>query len=857
MNSRARKKVLIFGTLGTVGCLLGWAAGEGLLAAALPRSDDTKAAPSLASRPEALPKPEPPTLQRPAATAPPRPDAPGIIKRTAPKPAPPGAAQDTAPKRQPPPLPPGFEDRLKAAGGKTGQLQFTLIWNNRNDLDLHCIDPNNEEIYYSHKKATKGSGGHLDVDRNVSGDTEKPIENIYFPAGAPLGRYRVSVKYFSSHGGTDPTEFDLSVLVEDRRTEFKDKLSKGDEKKLIHEFDLPGIRLAVPSEVVLYPGTSNRFRVRLERDKRNTAPVKIAFAGESAGLKLPDELTIGEGREDGEVEVTANDDATVGVRKLRLIATGKFGKTEAELKVAVQIPPATVQLSLPAEVVLYPGGVNSFLVQLARNNHDGPVALSLAGELNGLTSESVTVPADKSDAVLAVSGPRDLKAGVRELKVVAKGKHGEQAEPVRVKVEIPPAALVISAAKSVPVPQGGEATVTVLVARDWYDGPVKVRGTSPTRSVTAWEATIPADRDSVEMKVTAFDDAKEGRTPLTLTATGGTASAETQTVLEVTLPPPAPERVSTRPAWSWLLVLIIGLWTALLAVGLSLALVVGQNRYMGRSWLSGKQAAMILAGGGLAGLIAGGIGQTLFGLMARGGVLPEIGFLAGWLLLGGLLGRGIGFFIPNLDAWRAAVAGVIGGLLGAIAFILISKLGDTPGRFVGAALLGGCIGLMVALVEMAFRSAWLEVRYSPSEVITVNLGPEPVKIGGDSRLCTIWARGAADVALRFWTRDGKVVCMDAVNRTECEVGDGDLRRAGSLEVVVRTGSGAVEQPVPKAEARLATRARSDDDDDLLPMPISPPAVPAKPTSTAKVWCPRCKSPLAVGLRACEKCGAKW
>jgi hypothetical protein len=861
VGSSARKKVLIFGALGAVGCLLGWLAGEGLLAIGRQARGGEKEVPSLVSRPTAV-QVEPPKLEAPPATAPPRPKAPELAKRDAPKPAAPNALAPSIPQRAaPPPLPPDIQKRLEAAGGKSGQLQFTLIWNNRNDLDLHCADPNGEEIYFSHKKATKGSGGHLDVDRNVSGETNTPVENIYFPTGAPLGRYAVSVNYYGNHGDPDPTEYEVSALVEDQRFGFKGKLSDKDAKKLIQEFDLPGIRVAVPSEVALYPGVSNKFRIRLERDKRNTAPVQITFAGESAGVTLPAELTIPEGRDDAEVKVAAAPDATLGARKVRVTAAGKFGSVATEFKVVVAPTPATLQLAVPAEVVLHPGGKNQFSVYLLRSNHDGPVTLSLAGDAPGLTlpTEPVTVPGDKSEAVFEVSAVRATVAGTRALKVIAKGKHGEVAEPCRVTVVIPPAAIQIAVAKSISVQQGTETTLTVLVARDWYTGPVTVRGSSPNRGVAAWEATIPAGRDSVEMKVTAFADAKEGLTPLTLTAVGGTARAETETALEITPPPPPPALTKSGPGWSWLQVLIIGLWTALLAVGLSLALVAGQNRYLGRSWLSGRQLGLILACGSAAGLVAGGIGQTLFGLLARGGVLPEIGFIAGWLLLGGLLGRGLAFFIPNLHPVRAALAGVAGGLFGAVAFILMSKLGDTYGRFVGAALLGGCIGLMVALVELAFRSAWLEVHYSEREVITVNLGPEPVKIGSDSRACTVWARGSAPLALRFWIRDGKVVCEDSVNRTTDEVSNGDRRRAGSLEVVVRTGSGeASERTVPKP-ARSEARSKPVDDPLPLPMPTSRPAAAPKSVSTraTSIPCPRCKTKLALGTRVCSACGASW
>jgi hypothetical protein len=89
--------------------------------------------------------------------------------------------------------------RVLEAGGMHGgiDIRASLLWNNRNDLDLHVVTPAGEHIYYANKRAT--CGGELDVDRNVRGETTKPVENTRWAKGtARPGKYKVYVQNYRS-----------------------------------------------------------------------------------------------------------------------------------------------------------------------------------------------------------------------------------------------------------------------------------------------------------------------------------------------------------------------------------------------------------------------------------------------------------------------------------------------------------------------------------------------------------------------------------------------------------------------------------------------------------------------------------
>ncbi len=304
------------------------------------------------------------------------------------------------------------------------------------------------------------------------------------------------------------------------------------------------------------------------------------------------------------------------------------------------------------------------------------------------------------------------------------------------------------------------------------------------------------------------------------------------------------------------------IWTAVIAAAICLFLIAGQYFYLRQVLVPPVQAVKGLAGGVLAGLLGGAIAQVLFQVTGNlfnltpggaGDKIVEAFFrILGWTVLGSLAGLGLAFFVPNLRAAKGLLGGAIGGAIGAVGFIAVNEamhftvenllgagLVNFVARMLGAVLLGACIGLMVAIAERAFRTAWLEVRYG-REVRTVNLGPEPVSIGSNAQDCTIYARNAPPVAFRYWARNGKISREDATTGHVAEVKPGEEHPVGVLVVAVCAAGaadavpanvrpqGAAPAAVPPPPANQAVRLSPSIGRPGGP----PPARPAGPTPIA-------------------------
>lgn len=101
-----------------------------------------------------------------------------------------------------------IRENVKFAGGKVdGVLRCSIQWNDgadydRNDEDIHCIEPSGNEIFYGNKDNSM-TGGSLDVDIIWPEYGKAAVENITWPTLSRMrdGKYKFFVHCFNCSGG--------------------------------------------------------------------------------------------------------------------------------------------------------------------------------------------------------------------------------------------------------------------------------------------------------------------------------------------------------------------------------------------------------------------------------------------------------------------------------------------------------------------------------------------------------------------------------------------------------------------------------------------------------------------------------
>ena len=583
----------------------------------------------------------------------------------------------------------------------------------------------------------------------------------------------------------------------------------------------PALRIAVSPSLSVNQGNVNQFVVKIARDNF-MGDVTITCSGLPRGLSVKD-VVIPSDKEEVELEATATKDAEVGPQAVKVIASGKSvtGETPIEVTVVeVPIPPPPqVDIVFVLDVTGSMGfalngiiqGIGDFARELDSRKLDAQLGL-LAFQDTLIGEQSRVLTFEKGSPFT-----KDYEVFRKELSTVGLGGGGDE-----------PESSLDALVEAARLPFRRDATKVLLLVTDASphipDKSVQsledCRGVLQKMGISQLHIVV---RPEHQKTYARLQEKESGEYFNLAEAAGGGAGfarilpSVSTAIAKITIQsrPPAPTTFATAKAAPppalpsikgvqssrefsqesrWRLLAAIAVWTSIPAIAITVILLAGQQFYLRETGLPLFGVLKGAAIGCAAGLFGGAAGQFLYGLFPPMPLL-DAGFrVFGWSLLGACVAFGTSLSIPNLRSDRALLGGALGGAAGALGFLATSLAlpsnvaGDVGGRLVGATLIGFFIGLMVAWVESKFRSGWLEIRYGTREVRRVNLGPEPVSLGSDSRRCTIYVPGSADVAFRYRVAQSKVMREAVATGQVDEIRDGDRHTIGNVEVTVRTSA---------------------------------------------------------------------
>ncbi len=249
----------------------------------------------------------------------------------------------------------------------------------------------------------------------------------------------------------------------------------------------------------------------------------------------------------------------------------------------------------------------------------------------------------------------------------------------------------------------------------------------------------------------------------------------------------------------------------LVALCLGAALLVAENVWglRGRWW---RDISWVAPAAGVLGAFGALLGQGIYSLMTDAPASRAIG----WALLGLAAGSMLGLADRSrAKAIRGAIGGGIGGYLGGFVFDFLSRglifgasdTGVLP-RLLGAAVLGFAIGLMVQLVQQAFKSAWLTgLTTGPYEGKQYVLSKAAVSVGrSDGNDIGLYRE--RDLAIKAgtfafadgrWSYQGEPVLVNGSSVSSAVLTSGDTIRFGQTEFLFEERGKAATEP-PNLEA---------------------------------------------------------
>ncbi len=289
------------------------------------------------------------------------------------------------------------------------------------------------------------------------------------------------------------------------------------------------------------------------------------------------------------------------------------------------------------------------------------------------------------------------------------------------------------------------------------------------------------------------------------------------------------------------------------AIGIGLNLVAGMAN--GRLTQQLKRVGPGLVAGGVGGFVGGLLGNILVGLLG-------MHFRAiGWMVMGAGIGVVEGLYERSPAKLRnGLIGGAVGGLVGGFLFdpifrLMASSSSGMSSRATAFVILGMCIGILIGLVKVVFKDAWLTVLdgYRPGRQLILSdaqtvLGRAeyaalPFMGRNDNELELVHVRIVRQPNGRFMLEDNKTKDGTRLNNVRVDVptvlNDGDVIRLGYNSI------------------KFSERHRNTSE-DAAPPAVAPPrppaqmAIPPVPTPAQAA-----KPPIPTPVRASGPPAQEW
>jgi len=192
-------------------------------------------------------------------------------------------------------------------------------------------------------------------------------------------------------------------------------------------------QLRQPATLLIPRGASKSVTIAVERDRFHR-PIKIECSNPPDGLHLaPGELETDQ--EQIELEVSADKEARLGPREVRLTATATKGR-EDETTLRVEVVPLRLRLEPPEPLALHSGEKMDLVVRLERDGYQGPVELTVLRSEDHPALQARPVPDQPLTIRIEVPDEQGDVAG--ELLLQARTGGVPLGEPVALKYRVRP-----------------------------------------------------------------------------------------------------------------------------------------------------------------------------------------------------------------------------------------------------------------------------------------------------------------------------------------------------------------------------------------------------------------------------------